>query len=75
MINEKIPKITVITGDVDYLVKPGNSDHLSNQMSRAEFVLFENAGHAINMQFSERLNQVLERTIEEGADRIQKEGW
>lgn len=73
--DEKIPKIFVITGDDDSLVKPGNSKHLADQMRRAEFSLFPGAGHAIYVQFPDELNRVLGRSFEEGGEIVEKGGW
>lgn len=64
-----------MTGDDDNLVNPGNSKHLSDQMKRAELCPFVGAGHAVNIQFPEKLNKVLERSFKEAEEMVEKGGW
>lgn len=49
-INEAIPKITIITGDSDNLVNPGNSKHLAKHLTRAKLEIIKGAGHAPTVQ-------------------------
>lgn len=49
-INKDIPAITILTGDDDNLVNPGNSVHLAQHMTRATYTKFEGAGHALPAQ-------------------------
>jgi len=67
-IDSGIPKILIITGDEDDLVAPSNSDHLARNMRGAEYVRWEATGHAINAQWPDRFNEVLERTFREGRE-------
>ena len=65
-INTAIPKILILTGDTDHLVDPRNSDYLKAKMPNAELVKFQVAGHALGNQFAERVNELLERAIQQG---------
>lgn len=68
-ISASIPKVTIVTGDQDNLVAPTNSKIIKSHMPEAEYVMFEDTGHGINMQASERYNALLERTFAEGRER------
>jgi pimeloyl-ACP methyl ester carboxylesterase len=56
----------ILTGDEDHLVRPTNSAYLKKHMAEAEYVVWKNTGHAVNMQHVERFNALLERVFEEG---------
>lgn len=49
-INEAIPKITIMSGDHDNLVNPGNSKHLKQHLPAAELHLIQGGGHAMTIQ-------------------------
>lgn len=49
-INKDVPAITILTGDKDNLVNPGNSTHLARQMKRASLTKFKGAGHVVTAQ-------------------------
>ena len=72
-ISESIPKVLIVTGDQDNLVDPRNSRYLKDNMPEAELVLFEKTGHAIHLQWPARFNQVIERAIREGRERLEAE--
>ncbi|EIN07697.1 alpha/beta-hydrolase [Punctularia strigosozonata HHB-11173 SS5] len=71
-ISKEIPKVVIVTGDVDYLVDPRNSDKLKSAMPEAEFVKWENTGHAIHAQKQKEFNALLERTFREGKQNAAK---
>ncbi|KAH9050908.1 alpha/beta-hydrolase [Lactarius deliciosus] len=68
-ISKAIPKVLILTGDQDHLVRPSNSAYLSTQMPEAEFVVWKDAGHVVSMQYVERFNTLLERVFLEGGAR------
>lgn len=63
-----IPKICVLTGDYDCLVDPRNSFELHKAMPRSELVMWEQTGHAINIQRPTLFNELLERVWREGRE-------
>ena len=65
-ISRSIPKILILTGDDDHLVRPSGSFHLKKHMPEAEFIQWEKTGHAIHMQHVKRFNKLLERVFAEG---------
>ncbi|KAI0083105.1 Alpha/Beta hydrolase protein [Irpex rosettiformis] len=65
-ISENIPKVLILTGDGDQLVRPSRSVHLKECMPEAEFVQWESTGHGLHTQHNRRFNEVLERVFEEG---------
>ena len=65
-ISNTIPKVLILTGDQDHLVRPSNSAYLSKRMPEAELVKWKDTGHGINMQHAERFNTLLERVFLEG---------
>lgn len=69
-ISKSIPKVTIVTGDQDHLVKPSNSLHLSRNMPEAEYVVWDGTGHVLHMQWIDRFNELLERTFKEGKERL-----
>ncbi|PWY99377.1 alpha/beta-hydrolase [Testicularia cyperi] len=74
-INTSVPKICIYTGDVDHLVDPRNSDYLAKHLPTAEFQKFTNAGHALGNQLAGQINQILERVIAEGQQKVESGGW
>jgi len=54
-------------------VDPKNSFYLKEQMKEAEFVQWKETGHAIHFQRPKDFNQLVERVIEDGRQRIQSE--
>jgi len=68
-ISSKIPKVTIVTGDSDNLVAPSNSRYMKQHMEEAEYLVFEETGHAINTQGKKRYNALLERVFAEGRER------
>jgi len=69
-ISELIPRVVIITGDNDHLVEPRNSVYLKSQMLDAEFIQWENTGHAIHYQHPKRFNELLERVFKEGRAKV-----
>ncbi|KAH7910170.1 Alpha/Beta hydrolase protein [Hygrophoropsis aurantiaca] len=65
-ISKSIPKVLILTGDLDNLVSPQNSLHLRKRMPEAEFIWWEETGHGISAQWKTRFNTLLERVFEEG---------
>ncbi|KAH9165229.1 alpha/beta-hydrolase [Lactarius sanguifluus] len=68
-ISKAIPKVLILTGDQDHFIRPSNSAYLSEHMPEAEFVVWTDAGHVVNMQYVERFNTLLERVFLEGRAR------
>ncbi|KIS66583.1 uncharacterized protein UMAG_05571 [Mycosarcoma maydis] len=68
-INTDVPKICILTGDIDYLVDPRNSFFLKEKLSNAEFHQFTQAGHALGNQLTDQVNSILEKVIAEGEDK------
>ncbi|KAH9009179.1 Alpha/Beta hydrolase protein [Lactarius pseudohatsudake] len=48
-ISKAIPKVLILTGDQDHYIRPSNSAYLSKHMPEAEFVVWMDTGHAVNM--------------------------
>jgi len=67
-ISSGIPKVTIVTGDMDNLVAPSNSAYMKKYMMEAEYLVFEGNGHAINTQAKTRYNALLERVFAEGRE-------
>lgn len=65
-ISKTIPKVVILTGDEDHLVRPTNSAYLKKHMPEAEYIVWQNTGHVVGMQHVERFNVLLERVFEEG---------
>jgi pimeloyl-ACP methyl ester carboxylesterase len=70
-ISKSIPKVLILTGDHDHLVKSSNSTYLSKHMPEAELVVWKETGHVVNMQHVERFNTLLERVFHEGSARLE----
>lgn len=73
-ISHSVPRITIVTGDVDNLVDPRNSEWLSQHMPEAHSEKWEKTGHGIHGQWPERFNKLLEDTFKDGRKRVD-EGW
>ncbi|KAH8993391.1 alpha beta-hydrolase [Lactarius akahatsu] len=69
-ISKTIPKVLVLTGDHDHLVRSSNSAYLSKCMPEAEYVVWKETGHTVNEQHVERFNTLLERVFLEGQARL-----
>lgn len=84
-IAEKVPKVVILTGDEDNLVRPDNSLRIKAAMGGqqgksgrefqgvvrdgkvdVELVVWEETGHALQMQWAERFNKLMEKCWEEG---------
>ncbi|KAH9174898.1 alpha/beta-hydrolase [Lactarius sanguifluus] len=71
-ISKTIPKVLILTGDQDHAVRPSNSAYLSKNMPEAEYVVWKEAGHAVQLQYVERFNSLLERVFLEGQAKVGK---
>ncbi|KAH9012720.1 alpha/beta-hydrolase [Lactarius pseudohatsudake] len=69
-ISKTIPKVLILTGDQDHLVRSSNSAYLSKCMPEAEYVMWKETGHSVNEQHVERFNALLERVFLEGQARL-----
>ena len=69
-ISSSIPKVLIVTGDKDHLVKPMNSRYLKQDMPEAELVVWEDTGHALHLQWVDRFNELLKRVFREGKQRL-----
>ena len=65
-ISKTIPKVVILTGDDDHLVRPTNSAYLKKHMPEAEYIVWKDTGHVVNLQHVERFNALLERVFHEG---------
>ena len=65
-ISNTIPKVLILTGDQDHLVRSSNSAYLSKHMPEAEYVVWKDTGHVLNVQHVVRFNTLLERVFHEG---------
>ncbi|THV07838.1 alpha/beta-hydrolase [Dendrothele bispora CBS 962.96] len=72
-ISRSIPKVLIVTGDEDHLVDPKNSFYLKEQMKEAEFVQWKQTGHALHFQWPKRFNELVEKVVEEGRQRVKSE--
>ena len=70
-ISKTIPKVLILTGDQDHLVRSSNSAYLSKHMPEAEYVMWKDTGHVLNLQHVERFNTLLERVFHEGMARLE----
>jgi pimeloyl-ACP methyl ester carboxylesterase len=61
-----VPKIVILSGDVDQLVNPENSGYLVKHMPGAERLVWKGNRHSVNTQDPERFNALIERAIGEG---------
>ncbi len=62
-------RITILTGDEDHLVNPANSAHLRANLRRSATAIWvQGGGHALPVQFAERVNAAIERTVDAGEE-------
>ncbi|KAM6495383.1 alpha/beta-hydrolase [Amanita muscaria] len=73
-ISQTIPKVTIVTGDEDNLIRLHNSYRLKEAMPEAELVQFKETGHGLHTQRKREFNKLIQRTIREGGERLAK-GW
>jgi len=67
-------KIAVISGDRDEMVYSLRSLQLHDHLPGSELIMFEDAGHALSSQFTQRFNTLMERImVEAGATFSTKE--
>jgi len=69
-ISKTVPKVLILTGDQDHLVRPTNSAYLSEHMPEAESIVWKDTGHVVSMQRVERFNTLLERVFRQGQERL-----
>ncbi|KAG6906974.1 hypothetical protein DXG01_011171 [Tephrocybe rancida] len=69
LISRSIPKIVILTGDVDNLVLPAHSLDLKASMPEAEYIQWAETGHGIHIQRVKQFNELLEQTFIEGQKR------
>lgn len=74
-IDTTIPKTLILTGDIDDLVKPVNSEWLHKHMPRAEYQVWKGFGHGLVGQDPVKFNSLLEKVIQEGRDLSSKAPW
>jgi len=67
-----IPKIMILTGDEDNLIRPANSFLLAKSMPEAEFVQWDKTGHGIHIQEVARFNKLLEKVFKEGRAKLEE---
>ena len=65
-IGKHVPAIAIVTGDQDNLVNPKNSAHLKANMPSANYVVVKGGGHALPMQLPEKINKLIEETVDKG---------
>ena len=70
-ISQTIPKVMILTGDEDHLMRPTSSAYLKKHMAEAEYVVWKDTGHVVNMQHVERFNTLLEGVFQEGQARME----
>jgi pimeloyl-ACP methyl ester carboxylesterase len=68
-ISASVPKVTIVTGDSDHLVRPQNSQVLKQHMPEAELVLWEGTGHALHAQWPTRYRDLLNKAFREGVEK------
>ena len=67
-ISKTIPKVWILTGDQDQLVRPSNSVYLKKHMPEAEYIMWKDTGHIVH--HVERYNALLEQGFLEGEARL-----
>lgn len=72
-ISSSIPKVLILTGDDDNLVRPECSKYLKENMPEAEYVIWEGTGHAIQLQHPDRFSKIIERIVQEGRQKVASE--
>ncbi|KIM31805.1 hypothetical protein M408DRAFT_21017 [Serendipita vermifera MAFF 305830] len=74
-IGKKIPKVFILTGDADHLMKPINSEWLHNHIPDSEYQVWKGSGHALIEQLPARFNETLERVFKEGREKATQAPW
>jgi pimeloyl-ACP methyl ester carboxylesterase len=76
-----IPKIAIVTGDDDHLVRPSGSERIKKGMDselgesdrgRVELLKWEGTGHGIHAQREEEFNRLVERCVREGKKAVEE---
>lgn len=67
-ISASIPKVLILTGDKDHLVRSSNSVYMKQHMPEAELVQWKDTGHGIHLQRRSQFIALLERVFEEGRE-------
>lgn len=71
-IGKKIPKVFILTGDTDNLIKPINSEWLHKNIPNSEYQVWQGTAHGLIGQVPARFNEALEKVIKEGRERDRK---
>jgi pimeloyl-ACP methyl ester carboxylesterase len=71
-VSRAIPKVLVLVGEEDHLVRVSNSFYIKEHMPEAEFVQWEKTGHGIPAQHKKRFNALLERIFSDARAAIRK---
>ncbi|TIA87947.1 hypothetical protein E3P99_02880 [Wallemia hederae] len=66
-IDHNIPKISIVSGDEDYLVDISCSVDLKKYLPSADYTVFKNTGHGLISQRPFKFNRLVEETVAEGA--------
>ena len=53
----------VMTAELDRLIPPSHGEHLAAHIPGAEFLQFDGAGHAINLERSQEFNQTVQNFL------------
>jgi pimeloyl-ACP methyl ester carboxylesterase len=69
-ISKTIPKVLILSGDQDHLVRPSNSAYLKKHMTDAEYIVWKDTGHVMSGQHVERFNALLGGVFREGQARL-----
>jgi hypothetical protein len=69
-ISKTIPKVMIVTGDQDHLVRPSNSAYLKEHMPEGEYIVWKDTGHVVCAQHVGRYNGLLEGVFLEGEARL-----
>jgi pimeloyl-ACP methyl ester carboxylesterase len=69
-ISQTIPKVMILSGDQDHLIRPSNSAYLKKYMPEAEYVVWKDTGHVVSNQHVELFNGLLEGVFLEGQARL-----
>jgi len=69
-ISKTIPKVLIVTGDHDHLIRPSNSAYLKKHMPEAEYIVWKDTGHVMSGQHVERFHALMERVFLEGEARM-----
>ncbi|KAI0251195.1 alpha/beta-hydrolase [Lactifluus subvellereus] len=70
-LSKTIPKVMIVSGDQDHLVRPSNSAYLKKYMPEAEYVVWKDTGHVVSGQHVKRFNGLLEDVFLEGQARLE----